>query len=260
TGGLNVVLAALLPIAVVGTVGAAFIAGDPRGVVYRVDVLKSITNDTIGGFLVVCLCGGLLLSMNTATMDGSRALYALAKEKMTVKQLGWLNSHTVPCPAMTLVLLINIFLLMAFPSIFFVLAAGNLGYMLSHVLALSGFLLLRTARPTWPRPRELGPIWVALAGIFCVANLLFIIFGVARLKETGYAFNDAFTDTTAYLNRIIIVGVAACALGRVGYIIAQRQHGKPFSWRDPSDEGPSPEVDELMGQAQPKAASATTGD
>jgi amino acid transporter len=136
--------------------------------------------------------------MNTATMDGSRALYALAREKMTVKQLGERNSHHVPARAMTLDLCMNLFLLMAFPSIFFVLAAGNLGYMLSHVLALSGFLLLRRDRPSWPRPLRLGPTWVALAGIFTVANLLFIVFGVIRLKETGYAFNDAFTDPTAY--------------------------------------------------------------
>src|SRR4029079_2370275 len=176
TGALNVVLASLLPIAGVGTVGATVNAGDLTGVVYLVDVLKEITNDTIGGFLVVCLCGGLLLSMNTATMDGSRALYALAKEKMTVKQLGVLNSHHVPSRAMTLDLLITISLLMACPSIFFVLAAGNLGYMLSHVLALSGFLLLRRDRPAWPRPLKLGPIWVALAATFTVANLLFIIF------------------------------------------------------------------------------------
>ena len=87
-----------------------------------------------------------------------------------------------------------------------------------------------------------------------MANLLFIIFGVARLKETGYAFNDAFTDPTAYLNKIIIVGVAALAAGILGYLIAQRQHGKSFSWRDPSDEGPSPEVYELMGTPQPSAA------
>jgi len=89
-----------------------------------------------------------------------------------------------------------------------------------------------------------------------VANLLFIIFGVIRLKETGYAFNDAFTDPTAYLNKIIIVGVAALAAGILGYLIAQRQHGQPFRWRDPSDEGPSPEVYELMGTSQPTAATA----
>jgi amino acid transporter len=161
---------------------------------------------------------------------------------------------------MTLDLLMNLFLLMAFPSIFFVLAAGNLGYMLSHVLALSGFLLLRRDRPSWPRPIKLGPIWVALAGTFAVANLLFIVFGVIRLKETGYAFNDAFTNPTAYYNRIIIVGVAALAAGVIGYIVAQHQHGRSFRWRDPSDEGPSREVYELMGTSQPAAVGATAGD
>ena len=34
--------------------------------------------------------------MNTATMDGSRALYALAEEKMTVKWLNHLSSRFVP--------------------------------------------------------------------------------------------------------------------------------------------------------------------
>jgi len=149
----------------------------------------------------------------------------------------------------------NIFLLMAFPSIFFVLAAGNLGYMLSHVIALSGFLLLRRDRPNWPRPIKLGPIWVAMAAIFATANFLFIVFGVIRLKATGYAFDDAFTNPTAYYDRIIIVGVLALVAGVLGYIIAQYQHGRGFRWTDPSDESPSEEVRELMGSAP-----ATAGD
>ena len=84
--------------------------------------------------------------MNTATMDGSRALYALSEEGMTIKQLGVLNKHHVPARAMTLDVVLNIALILVFPGIFFILAAGNLGYMLSHVLALSGVLLL-AARP-----------------------------------------------------------------------------------------------------------------
>jgi amino acid transporter len=244
-GGLNVALAALLPIAVLGTVGGDAILGDLTGVVYLVDVLESIVGSTAGGVMVVFLCGGLLLSMNTATMDGSRALYALAEEGMTIKQLDHLNSRHVPSRAMTLDMLLNIFLLFAFPSIFFVLAAGNLGYMLSHVLALSGFLLLRRDRPNWPRPIKLGPVWVWLAGIFAVANLAFIVFGVIYLKMTGYAFAPddlEFADPTAYVGRIILVGVLVLVAGVGGYIIAQYQNGKKFHWRDPSDEQPSPEA------------------
>ena len=70
--------------------------------------------------------------MNTATMDGSRALYALSEEKMTIKQLGVLNRHHVPARAMTVDMLLNIFLVLYFGNIFFILAAGNVGL---HVLA-----------------------------------------------------------------------------------------------------------------------------
>lgn len=40
------------------------------------------------------------------------------------------------------------------------------------------------------------------------------------------------------------------------YILAERQHGRSCRWRDPSDEGPSVEVYELMGTPQPAAAAA----
>ena len=40
-------------------------------------------------------------------------------------------------PAMTVDMLLNMFMVLAFPTLFFIIATGNLGYMLSHVLALS---------------------------------------------------------------------------------------------------------------------------
>ncbi len=250
TGGLNVVLACLLPVAVLGTVGYDAIAGDLSGVVYLIGVMHEIGGDAFGTLLTLCLCGGLLLSMNTATMDGSRALYALAEEKMTIKQLGVLNRYNVPSRAMMLDAILNVLLILLFPGIFFILAAGNLGYMLSHVLALTGVLLLRRDRPNWPRPIRLGPLWMWLAGLFAAANLLFIIFGLIKLKYTGYAFDPAdadFANPTAWVGRIIIVGVVALALGVGGYIVAQLQHGRKFSFTDPSDEQPSREAVDAAG-------------
>ena len=237
-----------------GTLGYSAIAGDLTGIVYMIDVLKAIVGDFFGGVLVVCLCAGLLLSMNTATMDGSRALFGMARDGLTVKQLSVLNSHHVPGRAMTLDMLMNVCLLMFFPSIFFVLAAGNLGYMLSHVLALSGVLLLRKDRPAWPRPIKLGPIWMVLAGAFAVFNLLLIIFGLMFLKLTGYAWNYAFTDPSAFTNRIILVGVLVLVAGIAGYVIGQRQVGRPFRWTDPSDESPTAEAYQTAGMAIPATA------
>ena len=43
-------------------------------------------------------------------------------------------------------------------NIFGILAASNLGYVLAHMFALSGFVLLRRDRPLWPRPIKLGAV------------------------------------------------------------------------------------------------------
>ena len=37
-----------------------------------------------------------------------------------------------------------------------ILYMSNIGYVLAHVFALSGFLLLRKDRPNWPRPIKVG--------------------------------------------------------------------------------------------------------
>ena len=39
-------------------------------------------------FFVVCLCVSFLISMNTATADGGRALFGISRDGMTIKQLG----------------------------------------------------------------------------------------------------------------------------------------------------------------------------
>jgi len=260
-GALNVFLSILLPIVVLGTIGYDTLFADTTGVVWLTDVVNSIAGEGFGKFLVVCLCGGLLLSMNTATMDGSRALYALSEEKMTLKQLGTLNRHNVPGRAMTVDMLLNIFLLLMFQNIYFILAAGNLGYMLSHVIALSGILLLRRDRANWPRPIKLGKVWMWLAGIFCAANAIFIIFGLYGLKYTGYGFDylspeyaEGTASPTERVPWIIIVGVLVLAAGVIGYIIAQKQWGKPVRWKDPSDEQPTQEA--IDGAAAVAAARA----
>jgi amino acid transporter len=269
-GALNVFLSIMLPIVVIGSIGYNGLYSDLTGVVWLTDVVNTIAGDTFGKFLVVCLCGGLLLSMNTATMDGSRALYALSEEKMTIKQLGVLNKHNVPGRAMTVDMLLNIFLLLYFQNIYFILAAGNLGYMLSHVLALSGVLLLRRDRPNWPRPIKLGKPWMWAAGLFCALNTLFIIFGVYGLKYTGYGFDYLSDEYAAFLAgtgpvpsptarvpAIIIVGVLVLVCGVAGYIWAQRQWGRPVRLKDPSDEQPSQEaIEAAAARGAPSATPA----
>ena len=118
-----------------------------------------IVGNALAHVLIVCLIAGLLLSMNTATMDGSRALYGIAQDGMTTKWLGRLNRYSVPGIAMTMDVILNLWLISYFGYPLDILAAGNIGYMLAHVFALSGFLLLRKDRPNWPRPIRLATAW-----------------------------------------------------------------------------------------------------
>jgi amino acid transporter len=181
----SVVVYALLPLGVGGTLGTEAIAGDPTFIAFYTDAFKAIVGNALSNVMVLCLIAGLLLSMNTATMDGSRALYGIAKDGMTVKQLGVLNRFHVPGRAMTLDALLNLFLITYFASALEIIAAGNLGYMLAHVFALTGFLLLRRDRPNWPRPIKLSSVWVPIAGLLAAANLAFIVVG-------GFIYSGGF--------------------------------------------------------------------
>jgi amino acid transporter len=186
----SVVVYALLPLGVGGTLGTPAIADDVTGISFYIQAFDTIVGDALGNVMIFCLVGGLLLSMNTATMDGSRALFGISRDGMTVKELGVLNRFNVPARAMTLDALLNLFLITYFASAIEILAAGNLGYILAHVFALSGFLLLRRDRPNWPRPIRLSAIWVPVAGLLATINLVFIIWGgFVYADEYGYGWD-----------------------------------------------------------------------
>jgi hypothetical protein len=110
-------------------------------------------------------------------------------------------------------------------------------------------LLLRRDRPDWPRPLKLARPWLGVAWVCLAVNVIGTIFGVIWIKYTGYLIKGS--DVSGYTVQAIVVGVAALAAGVIGYVIGQRQHGRPFSLRDPSDEKPSPEAYALAGVPAP---------
>jgi amino acid transporter len=141
--------------------------------------------------MIACIVGGLVLSMNTATMDGSRALFGIAKDGMTIKQLGVLNHHHVPARAMTCDALLNIFLITYLAGVLEILAVSNVGYVFATCTALAGFLLLRRDRPNWPRPIRLPNAWVPIAAVLCAANFVLLIGG-------GFIWSGGFLGITGY--------------------------------------------------------------
>ena len=106
---------------------------------------------------------------------------------------------------MTVDLVVNVLLVLFISSNLAILYLSNIGYMLAHVLALSGFLLLRRDRPNWPRPIKVGPIWVGIAAVLVVFNTVLIIFGITNPTLTGYGtWTDMFIGVGVLVASVLL--------------------------------------------------------
>jgi amino acid transporter len=183
SGAFALLVLTLLPIAVAGTIGEQAIADDPVGF-YVADfrVLVGGASD----FVILVLCGALFLSMNSNTADASRALYGMARDGLTVRQLDHLNHHRVPGRAMTVDLFINLALVFLVGNILGVLFASNVGYFVGIVFVLAGYVLLRRDRPDAERPIRRGSIWIGVAGLLAVFNLILAVVGTLSPELAGY--------------------------------------------------------------------------
>jgi amino acid transporter len=190
-----------LPLGLGGVVGST---GDYGS--FYVAALKEIAGDVIGGFAVICLIGSLILAMNTATADGGRALYGIARDDMTIKWFHHLNRFHVPARGMTVDMVVNIGLLLLLgANNFVILYISNIGYVFCHVLALSGFLLLRRDRPQWPRPIKVGSIWLPIAAVLALFNLVLVVYGIYDQALASYLGFYEFTGLPLYLGLGVLV-------------------------------------------------------
>jgi amino acid transporter len=232
----SLVVYVLLPLGVTGTVGTAAAIKNP--VAFYVPAFEKIAGTGVSGIMVVLLCASLILSMNTATADGSRALYGIAKDGLTIRQLRYLSKHHIPSRAMTLDMVMNICLILFVGSTLSILVAGNLGYIASHFFALTGFLLLRRDRKNWPRPIKLSAIWLPVAALLACANLVFIVVGNMYPQLTGYGS----LKTT-------LIGLAVLAISIIAYVVRKLQDKQPLHLRDRTPDEPSEPAVAVVGGA-----------
>jgi amino acid transporter len=232
----GVIVYALLPLGAVGTFGAQNITIDN----YLGSFYAQTFHDILGtgtGLAIILLCAGIVLAMNTATADGSRALYGISQDGMTIRWFGRLNRYHVPANAMTLDALLNIVLLLTYASdpigALKILVISNLGYVLCHVFATSGFLLLRKDRPAWPRPIKVNSIWVGVCGLLFLFDLTLLVVGAANV---GLAYG-ASTRSTVVPSLLILV----IALGLYVYRVVV-QEKKSLQLRLPAATMPEEEA------------------
>jgi amino acid transporter len=203
----GVIVYGLLPMGAIGTFGDQNLNAS-NIYTFMVPTLDKLLGGH-SGFAVFTLCAGIVLAMNTATADGSRALFGIARDGMTIRFFGKLNFRNVPANAMTLDAILNIFLLFTYASdaigALKILVLSNLGYVFCHVMAMSGFALLRKDRPNWPRPIKVARIWLPIGIGLALFDLVLLVVGASN---AGVAYGQNTSDT-------LIPGlfVLACALG-----------------------------------------------
>jgi amino acid transporter len=230
----------LLPLGLGGVTGAVP-AANAEGQFYT-QAMSTIAGHGAASFFTACVIASLLLSMTSSTADASRALYGISRAGMTIKQLGVLNKFHVPGRAMTVDLGVNIALVVFIKSNLAILYMSNIGYILCHVFALSGFLLLRKDRPNWPRPIRVGIGWLPVAAFLCVVNAVFLAVGAFAPKLNGYG---TWTDFG------IGVGIL---FGSLLLFFFRRivQDKEPVHWSEPTPSMPDEkELAQLGGATSP---------
>jgi amino acid permease len=206
-----------------------------------VDAMNNIVGSkSLTDFFVVCLVAAFVITMNTATADGGRALYGISRAGMTIKELSHLNRFNVPGNAMTLDMVINILFVCFVGNIFGILAASNLGYVLAHMFALSGFVLLRRDRPLWPRPIKLASYWVWIAGLLALWSLTLTIVGFGWFEKAAGGYGGTKEK---------IIGVSVLAASLVLFLFRRVvQDGERPHWREDT-----PTMPDDMTEAPPSA-------
>jgi amino acid transporter len=225
----------LLPISLTGGVGPKTVEAYDY-----VGALNKLVGTGATNFFVVVLCASFVLSMNTATADGSRALYGISNDGLTIKQLGRLNRNNVPGFAMTCDMLLNILFVLFVGNLFGILVASNIGYVLANMFAIGAFVLLRRDRPNWPRPIKLPNYWVPIGVVLFFAFALFSVVGIGWFQTAGGGAVYGGTKSK-------IIGFSVLAISLLLFLFRRivQDREKPH-WREETptmpDEEPAPAV------------------
>jgi amino acid transporter len=196
---------------------------------------------------VVVLCASFVLSMNTATADGSRALYGISRDGLTIKQLGRLNRYRVPAYAMSLDMAINILFVLFVGNLFGILVASNIGYVLANMFAIGAFVLLRRDRPNWPRPIRLPNYWVPIAVVLFLMFAVLSVVGIGWLQIAGGGAVYGGTKEK-------VIGFCVLGISLLLFLFRRivQDHEKPH-WREKTPQMPDDDLGEAPLQEAPAA-------
>jgi amino acid transporter len=181
---LMVVVCALSTTIFPATVGQSTIANNPIG--FFAPLVSAVVGKQFGEIAIAIVCVAQLIALGSATSDSGRVLYGMAAERLTFRQLYMLNGAGQPARAMTVDLIANLLVLFLVSNVAGIIFSSNLGYLLSIIFALAGFLVLRRTRPNAERPIRLGKVWIPIAWFLVAFNVFMIATGFTHPALVGY--------------------------------------------------------------------------
>lgn len=206
SGGYTVAVFAAVAFGLGGMVDRETALANPSG--FYIDAFNAVLGSGFSDFFVAALLAGLFMGLNAALADGSRALYGMALEGLTIRQLGVLNKHQVPGRCMTAAVVLNLVMIFVLSSPLAMLVTANIGYLVAIFFALSGFLWLRHDAPDHPRPVRLGRGWVPVAWVLSLFTALVVIVGTLSAELTGYGgWREVATGISILLLSLVLYAV-----------------------------------------------------
>ncbi len=173
----------LVPLGVSGLAGEKLVNSNPT--TFYVAAFQKLAGGA-SALMTVCLIAGLVLLMLMTSADCGRVLSQASRDRLTVTQLAKINRFNVPGRAMTLDLVVNILLVLFVGNTLALVVTGNFGYILMHIFAVSGLIVLRKDRPDAVRPIRLSRAWLPIAGGLAGFDLVMLIVAAASLGIIGY--------------------------------------------------------------------------
>ena len=213
-------VAVLTPIGIAGLLGQDALAAAPY------TFLGDSADVLFGGgaaLVTILLIGGIMLLSVMGTADAGRALYQSSLDGLTVRQFGTLDRRGVPARALTIQLLINVALVLFVGNALAVIVAGNVGFVLAHLLAVAGFLLLRRDAPGAPRPIRLGRGWFGIGVALVVFDAVILVAGVTSASITGYGGLKE-----------ILISVGVLSISQLLFLVRRWQDRRPAVPSEPA--------------------------
>jgi amino acid transporter len=219
----------LVPLGVSGLAGQKAIDANPG--TFYVAAFGKLAGGA-SGLMTVCLIAGLVLLMLMTSADCGRVLSQASRDQLTIRALSKINRFKVPGRAMTLDLILNVLLVLFVGNTLALVVTGNFGYILMHIFAVSGLVILRRQKPDAPRPIKLPKVWLPVSVGLATFDTVMLIVAATSLGIIGYG-------TLGDLG--IAAGVLAASIVLFLYRRLVQDGGREWRLRDrPESSDPAP--------------------